>query len=233
MNEFLALIVFVLPGFIAFNLLSLFGLYPTFKHKNNEIIVLSAIMWIPINMIVLGVYSLVVILLNTHYSLDIPYIRDMDSLITLSNDFIFILYYVTFSALVAYFLAKLASDKMYYNLLSHINKIRNKNGKASLSRNPTVWENSFSNDDFQIVRVSMSNKTYIGEIKTISGNVENGKDFILQFEDHWKKIMEKYEIEVVEVYIDTETKIVIETFHRGQCINAQDLYEKKYLNVDK
>src|SRR5699024_4820857 len=140
--------------------------------------------------------------------------------------------YVTFSALVAYFLAKLASDKMYYNLLSHINKIRNKNGKASLSRNPTVWENSFSNDDFQIVRVSMSNKTYIGEIKTISGNVENGKDFILQFEDHWKKIMEKYEIEVVEVYIDTETKIVIETFHRGQCINAQDLYEKKYLNVD-
>src|SRR5699024_3749394 len=96
-----------------------------------------------------------------------------------------------FSALVAYFLAKLASDKMYYNLLSHINKIRNKNGKASLSRNPTVWESSFSNDDFQIVRVSMSNKTYIGEIRTISGNVENGKDFILQCEDHRTKIIGK------------------------------------------
>lgn len=233
LNEFLTLIIFVLPGLMSFNLIKLFGLYPTAKHKNNEAVMLSAVMWIPINIFVIGFYTIIAYLGKKSYGFDIPYIYSIETLNELSDNLLFVLYYALFSIIGAYYLAKFISKNMYIYFLTNINEIRNRNGKASLSRDPTVWENAFSGYDAQIVRMKIKDKTYIGEIKTVSSNIENGKDLILQCESHWTNIMEKYEIDIEDVYIDTKSNLVIEIFHRDQCIKAQDLYEEKYMNIDK
>ncbi|WP_339183293.1 DUF6338 family protein [Oceanobacillus sp. FSL W7-1293] len=226
MDEFLTLIIFLLPGLVSFNLLKLFGLYPNIKHQNNELLLISSIMWIPINVLVLGFYTLVAYTGKTYGLFSIPYVYNFETLNNLSNHFLFILYYVLFSILTAYALAVTISGDMYKVLLDKINNERNNNGKASLSRDPTVWENSFSGTDAQIVRIIIEDRIYIGELKTVSTEIEKEKDILLRYTGWWTEIMNAYEVEVDNVYVDTRSNIIIEIYDRGQCLKAQDLYRK-------
>lgn len=226
MDEFLTLIIFLLPGLVSFNLLKLFGLYPNIKHQNNELLLISSIMWIPINVLVLGFYTLVAYTGKTYGLFSIPYVYNFETLNNLSNHFLFILYYVLFSILTAYALAVTISCDMYKVLLDKINNERNNNGKASLSRDPTVWENSFSGTDAQIVRIIIEDRIYIGELKTVSTEIEKEKDILLRYTGWWTEIMNAYEVEVDNVYVDTRSNIIIEIYDRGQCLKAQDLYRK-------
>jgi len=230
LDEFLTLIIFVLPGLVSFNLVKLFGLYPNIKHRNNEVLLISAIMWIPINILVLGLYSLIAYMVKSFEWFSIPYIYNFETLNNLSNNFLFIFYYVFFSIITAYALATRISGRVYNYLLEIINKNRNNNDKASLSRDPTVWENAFTGAGAQIVRVNIEEHFFIGELQTVSTKVEEEKDVLLRHTDIWTKIMNEYEVDVENVYIDTRSNVIIEVFNRGQCIKAQDLYYDNRIN---
>lgn len=224
MEEFLTLIIFVLPGLVSFNLVKLFGLYPNIKHRNNEVLLISAIMWIPINILVLGLYSLIAYTGKSFEWFSIPYIYNFETLSNLSNYFLFIFYYVLFSIIIAYALATKISGSVYKYFLEVINDQRNNNDKASLSRDPTVWENTFTGAGAQIIRVTIEAQVYLGELQTVSTKVEEEKDVLLRHTGIWTEIMNEYEVDVDNVYIDTQSNVIIEVFNRGQCIKAQDLY---------
>lgn len=226
MDNFLSVIIFILPGFIASFFVKLFGLNSSVKHRGEETLAISSIMWIPINIFVIGIYSIMVFNVNHHFKAGIPYIHDFDSLNRVSNSFLFIAYYVISSIFWAYLLAKGISGKSYSYFLGKVNKIRKKNGKAPLSREPTVWENTFTKNTVQIVKISSLNndRGIIGEIKRASAKPNNEKDIVLRYIEHWTAIMKEFEVEVSDIYFDSNSGFKIEIYDRDQCLKAQDLY---------
>lgn len=226
LDDFITLIIFALPGFISFTFLKLFGLYPSNQQKNNDLVMISSILWIPINVIVLGIHA-IFIYFGRKCGFEFSYIYSFETLKASSNNLFFVLYYSAFSIIVAYLLALVISKHFYSYFLNKVNNIRNENGKASLSRYPTVWENTFTIDEAQIIKIKLGDKEYIGEIQRISSNTDKEKDILLRHQQHWTKILEEYEIEIESIYIDTKLNLVIEIYDRDQCIKAQDLYRKE------
>ncbi|MGN9865410.1 hypothetical protein [Bacillus swezeyi] len=66
MENFVAILIFTLPGILSYFWIQLFGLHPASKHINFEIAAISAILWFPVGMIVLGIYQLIVVIVNAN-----------------------------------------------------------------------------------------------------------------------------------------------------------------------
>lgn len=229
MSDFLSIIVFTLPGIVALLFVRIFGLNFSINNKSTETLIISLILWVPINLFVIGIYTLNVFIINDIYMTELPYISNFSTLKKLANSFGFILYYIAFSILGAYLLAKIISGKIYNCFLSKVNNMRRKNGKAPLSREPSVWDNAFTNNTAEIVRISNINNNdlkMIGEIKNVSHVPGREKDLLLRHVGHWTAITSEYEVTIEEIYFDTKTGCKIEIYDRDHCIEAQDLYLK-------
>ncbi|MEI3598646.1 MULTISPECIES: hypothetical protein [unclassified Oceanobacillus] len=133
MEDFLSLIVFTFPGLIAFFWIQLSGITPTVKYQGIEILALSAVLWLPINAIVLSGYNLIIWFANhlADQSISKLYIYNFNTLSNLSSDFTFITYYVISSIVTGYFLSRLISGKLYDFSLDKINIIRKKQQSPS------------------------------------------------------------------------------------------------------
>ncbi|WP_259331024.1 hypothetical protein [Bacillus sonorensis] len=57
MENFVAILIFTLPGLLSYFWIQLFGLHPASKHINFEIAAISAILWFPVGLC-LGFISL-------------------------------------------------------------------------------------------------------------------------------------------------------------------------------
>ncbi|MEK4610162.1 hypothetical protein MHI31_08830 [Bacillus sp. FSL K6-0067] len=60
MEQFISIIIFSLPGLLAYFWLQLFGLNPTIKHTPTEMVGLSALLWVPITGLTIISYNVVV-----------------------------------------------------------------------------------------------------------------------------------------------------------------------------
>ncbi|USL15777.1 hypothetical protein [Bacillus thuringiensis] len=229
MDSFLALLIFTFPGLITYFWIQLFGVTPTVRYQGTEILAISAILWIPVNIVVLIIYNISIFLIKTDlYSiLNLVSVYDMKSLNAISGNFYFLLYYVAASTVISYIFAKVMSGKLYDKALNKINAIRARNNKAPLSRESSVWDVTFSLDQAQIVAISKIDnpeKFLIGELQNASRTYELEKNLVLRETEHWKKIFEDYDISVEKVFIDVKTGIKIEIYDSNECIQAQSMY---------
>ncbi|KIL72532.1 hypothetical protein [Bacillus badius] len=229
MDSFLSLIIFTFPGITAYFWVQLFGFTPTVKYQGTEILAISAILWIPINFIVLIIYYLITVIykFNTYYPIQMPAIYNFETLNELATNFLFVFYYVSMSVIVGYLLARLISGKFYDYMLDKVNAVRIKNNKAPLSKDASVWDTVFSKYVEQIVKVTKlgdQTEIIIGEIKHVSRTYELEKNVVLQHVSHWTEIMEHFHVDIDEVFFDIKSGMKIEVYNRDQCIEAQDLY---------
>lgn len=236
MDSFLSLLIFTFPGLIAYFWIQLFGITPTVRYQGTEMLAISAILWIPVNMVVLSIYNIGIFLVKTNlYSkLNLYSIYSMKSLNELSSNFYFLLYYVIASTVVSYLLAKIVSGKVYDKMLAKINKIRVENKKAPLSRESSVWDVTFSHNQSQVVKIMKidnSKEFLVGEIQNISRTFELEKNIVLQNTEIWIKVFEDYDIALEKVFVDVKTGIQIEIYDSNECVQAYNLYQQAQQNA--
>lgn len=240
MNEFLTLIIFTIPGLLAYFWIQLFGLTPTSKRESTEVIAISALLWIPIVISVLIIYQLLALTSHwsiLHPSIDIPILKknwflisnEINDLTKLSKKNWFILYYVTSSILISFYISKFITGKGYKFLLDKINKVREENGIAPLSEQTTVWNTMFLQNVGQIVEVSKidsQEKSLVGCLTKVPRANEPSKDIVLEATDHWAKIMEYFDVRIEHVFIDTTSGTIIKIYDSNEALQAQDLYNQ-------
>jgi len=244
LENFISLIIFTFPGLITYILAQLLGATPSYKRNGNEMLIVSLFLWIPIVTVILVVYQIFALLSNwnvLHPFFDFPlikknwlYFEKMTDLTIFSNEPTFLFYYLIMSLILSYVIARYYYGRVYDFLHTKINDIRKENDKATISKDPSVWEKSFTGNIVQIVRVRRNeNQEFsIGEIATVSGGLENEKEILLRDVDHWTAIMDTYEVRIREVYMDTKSGCIIEIFDRDQAKQAQDLYLQDISNSD-
>ncbi|HDR3890317.1 TPA: hypothetical protein QCO65_004835 [Bacillus cereus] len=231
MENFLALLIFTFPGLITYFWIQLFGVTPTVRYQGTEILAISAILWIPVNIVVLTIYNITIFLVKTdlYSKLNLSSIYDMASLNKMSGNFFFLLYYVVTSTIISYLFAKIVSGKIYDKMLTKVNKIRVKNNKAPLSRESNVWDTVFLSNQAQIVRISKLDNPkmfIVGEIQNVSRTYELEKNIVLRETKYWTKIVKAYDIEIEKVFVDIKTGMQVEVYDSNECIKAQSMYNQ-------
>lgn len=236
MEQLITLIIITFPGLLTYILAQLVG-ENTFRSKNQqEALILNLFLWIPIVIIILAIYELGAAISHIdfiHPKEDWLFLKknwlhfnEMSDLMTLANNPFFLLYYFLMSFILSYFIATRYYGKIYSKLHEKINQIRGDKGKVKLSIEPTVWGSAFLNNDVQVVRIGNveGQEGVIGELAKISGDLDDRKDILLREVDHWTNIMKKYEVEIREAFIDTNTGIRIEFYDPEKCLQAQKAY---------
>lgn|SRR5690625_483567 len=228
MEAFLSLIIFTFPGLVAFFWIQLFGVTPTVKYQGTEMLALCAILWIPINIMVLGVYNAFSLIYNCiSQQNELFFIYDFETLNNLSSSFIFILYYVISSTLFSYLLARVITGQLYDHALDKINKIRKGNQRAPLSKYASVWDASFSKDIPQVIKIMKIDKEEpfdIGEIKNISRTYEEERNIVLIRTDIWRKIDALYDLDVEAEFFDIKAGIKIIVYNSEHCQETMNDY---------
>ncbi|MDW0111526.1 hypothetical protein [Sporosarcina aquimarina] len=237
MEAFLSLLIFTFPGLVAFFGIQLFGFTPTVRYQGVEILAASAILWIPINIVVIGIYHLLrfIYKFNSYYPIEFPQIQSFTDLNSLSNNFIFILYYTVLSVITGYFLARIISGSLYSYILKRVNDIRVSNNKAPLSKDATVWDTIFSKQEAQVVKITKlfnNDEFEIGEIKNVSRTYEAEKNIVLKNMTLWGKIDEKYTLDVKEVFFDIKAEIKIIIYDSIQCQATLESYRRQMKDED-
>lgn len=240
MKEVIALIIFTVPGLLTYFWINLFGITPTTKRDNSEVVAISILLWIPIVCVVLIIYNLLALVSRwtiIHPSFDIPlfkkgwmYVDNLESLIKLSGSVWFILFYILITIVVSFYLARFISKFAYKKMLEQINKVREKNDIAPLSMHTTVWDSIFLNNKGQIIELKKQ-----GDTKSISGCLikvprahESGKSIVLEATDHWTNIMEHYDVQIDQTYVDIDNGVVINIYNLDRALDAQRMFNERY-----
>lgn len=241
MKSLISLIIFTLPGLLAYFWVNLFGLTPTTKRDNSEVIAISALLWIPTVATILIIYQIMAGLSHVvHAPFDIWLMkRDwtiLSSKITdinkLKDNIWFLFYYVLSSLVVSFLLAVIIFAKGYPLLLEYINKVRISRGVAPLSNQSTVWNQMFLNNEGQIVEYSKGDgsESIIGCLVNVPRAHEPDKSIVLEAVDHWTNVMEYYEVPIDNTFIDTITGAVIKVYNSNYAEEAQQLYNERVDN---
>ncbi|MDE1425422.1 hypothetical protein SFC27_11080 [Bacillus licheniformis] len=110
----MALAVGVSTGLLSYFWIQLFGLHPASKHINFEIAAISAILWFPVGMVVLGIYQLTAMIVNAN-SVNNPWlsVRTLSDVLELSNNLGFLVYFVSFSVIFSFLFSWFVSRFAY------------------------------------------------------------------------------------------------------------------------
>ncbi|EQM25276.1 hypothetical protein N399_23760 (plasmid) [Bacillus licheniformis CG-B52] len=139
----MALAVGVSTGLLSYFWIQLFGLHPASKHINFEIAAISAILWFPVGMIVLGIYQLTAMIVNAN-SVNNPWlsVRTLSDVLELSNNLGFLVYFVLFSVIFSFLFSWLVSKFAYKWMIDLVNVVRRGSETAELSGTSTVWNDA-------------------------------------------------------------------------------------------
>ncbi|TKI81903.1 hypothetical protein [Bacillus mycoides] len=213
MEQFISIIIFSLPGLLAYFWLQLFGLNPTVKHTPTEMIGLVALLWVPITGLTLVTYNLIVFI----FTLPNIYITSLNEISALSMNLSFLLFYVVFSVFYS-FVAAYAWGR-YFNMvvLNLVNKVRIQRKVSVLSEETSVWDAFFislEKEEEQALIVEMykidkpDEKIYGAVIRT-SRPYETERSLVLDQSEQWKKAHEHYQYPVKRSYVDVKSGMIV------------------------
>lgn len=217
MENFLSTFVFLLPGLMAYFWLQLFGLNPPIKHTAPEVSSIAALLWLPISYLTLVCLNLWAWLYNNPDSMfSVQKAWTIEEVKQVTSDVRYLALFLFVSAIVSFGVCALWG-KWGVNLLEKaINIIREWREVAPLSKKPTVWDEIFSNNDSQVVEIRKLDKPeykQIGGISKVSRPFEPERALVLDGIKIWTKLVEKYNPEPDQVFIDIKSGIVIKVFN--------------------
>lgn len=233
MENFVAILIFTLPGLLSYFWIQLFGLHPASKHINFEIAAISAILWFPVGMVVLGIYQLTAMIINAN-SVNNPWlsVRTLSDVLELSNNLGFLVYFVSFSVIFSFLFSWFVSRFAYRWMIRLVNVVRRGSGTAELSGTSTVWNETFLKNDAQLVsfrKIDNPDEVIYGEIKKVSRPVELERNMLLANTEHWTNILkDSKDVEIDEIFVDTKTGFIISIYNTEDALKAQDKYLESF-----
>lgn len=240
MDSFLSLLIFSLPGLLTYFWIQAFGITPSLKRQTNELLAISALLWVPNVLVIMVLYQVFASLSHLvifHPSVDIPILKinwfeftKISDFKRLADNYWFLLYFIILSVILSYFFAKVISNKLYKRILEKINKNRENNGLVPYSSKSFVWEETFFQNTVQIVSISsIENPKHelFGEIKNLSRSLESEQSIVLKNEYFWKPVFQNYNVSIVETYIDIKTGVIIKIYDYNQAIEAGNRFLSK------
>lgn len=225
MDQFISLIIFTLPGLITYFWLQMFGINPVVKHTPTEMVGLTALLWAPTTFLTVIIYdvlflffNILFIALNVDLSfLNLSFILSLKDLTNLSDNLLFLFYYLFLSLVFSFFAAYIWSRYLYDKVLKLINKVRLQRKIIKLSEDPTVWESFFykleeKKEEQLIVEVYKMDKPedrVCGPVIRMSRPFETEKSLIIDSSKGWDKAHEFYNFEIKRSYVDTKSGLII------------------------
>ncbi|WP_077736745.1 hypothetical protein [Bacillus sonorensis] len=232
MENFVAILIFTLPGLLSYFWIQLFGLHPASKHINFEIASISAILWFPVGMVVLGIYQLTAKIVNVN-SVNNPWlsVHTLSDVLELSNNLGFLVYFVLFSVIFSFLFSWFVSKFAYKWMIDLVNVVRKGSGTAELADTSTVWNETFLKNEGQAVsfrKIDNPDEVIYGEIEKVSRPVELERNLLLTNIDVWTTVLkDNKDVEVANIFIDTKTGFIISIYDTASAMAA---YNKIYEN---
>ncbi|PHG13846.1 hypothetical protein COI63_09540 [Bacillus toyonensis] len=213
MEQFISIIIFSLPGLLAYFWLQLFGLNPTVKHTPTEMIGLVALLWAPITGLTLVTYNLIVFV----FSLPKIYITSLNEISALSMNLSFLLFYVMFSVFYSFVVAY--AWGRYFNtiVLKLVNKVRVQRKVSVLSEETSVWDSFFFSLDqseeqpliVEMYKIDKPEEKTYGAVIRMSRPFETERSLVLDQSEQWKKAHNYYQYPVKRSYVDVKSGMIV------------------------
>lgn len=222
MENFIGSIVFVLPGFLMYFWIQSFGINPVVKHTPGEFTAIAALLWLPTSFITLLIYNGAIFV--SQFIGKVDFVWSLDSLKDKSNNITFLFFFLLLSVIVSFIMSWVWAVKLYPLHMKLINTVRNKRGAASFSKNPSVWDEIFTNNDSQVVEIGKMNKEgepVIGCIRKASRTFEPERYLNLDDIEFFTDLVTRHTIPVSQIIYDTKAGTYIKIFDPTEIINAQ------------
>jgi hypothetical protein len=225
MDQLISLIIFSLPGLITYFWLQLFGINPVVKHTPTEMVGLTALLWAPTTFFTVIIYDLLFLLISfilNLWKIDLSFLNltvvvNLGDLNDLSNNLIFLFYYLILSAVFSFFTALIWAKYLYREVLNIINKVRINRKIIKLAEDPTVWESFFYRLEEQkeeqlvveIYKLDKPQDRICGPVIRMSRPFETEKSLIIDSSKGWGESHEYFNYEIKKSYIDTKSGLII------------------------
>jgi hypothetical protein len=225
MDQFISLIIFSLPGLVTYFWLQMFGLNPVVKHTPTEMVGLTALLWAPTTFLTILLYDFFFLLFNILFRflhldlsfLNLKFVLNLKDLNNLSNNILFLFYYLILSIVFSFLAAYIWSRYLYQKVLNLINKVRLQRKIIKLSEDPTVWESFFYKLEEQkeeqliieIYKIDKPEDKICGPVIRMSRPFEIDKSLIIDYSKGWDKAHEYYKYAIKRSYVDTKSGLVI------------------------
>lgn len=223
MDSFLGTLVFLLPGLMLYFWLQSFGINPVVKHSPAEFTAVSVLLWFPVSLTTLLLFNFIVKISNVLSNLT-P-IWTTDDLKTASGSFIFLLLFLGSSLIISFLFGAIWAKWVHQQILMRlINWIRNSRGVAPFSKNPSVWDEVFLNNDSQVVEIGKIDKddmSFIGEIKKVSRTFEPERNILLNEIDFFTDLVNRHNIPIQNIFMDNKSGMYVKIYDPEKIKEAQ------------
>lgn len=238
MDHFISIIIFSIPGLLAYFWIQSFGLNPTVKHSVTELVAIAALFWAPTVFATIVVFDFlyyitdfVIKIIGWNWSgLGLNLITTVSDIQNEANHLLFILYFIISSVIFSYYVAKVWSIN-FEKVLRTINKVRRNKGIPILSDSSTTWDSfflkSFEVDEegiqkrdrsgnvleklipVKIYKLDNPKEKIYGIVQNSSRPFETERALVLIRSDELKSSDTSYEYETSRSYIDLKTGYVV------------------------
>lgn len=225
MEQFISIIIFSLPGLVTYFWIQTFGINPTVKHTPSEMIGLTALLWAPTIFLTIVTYNLLYFIFDVifiHYNINfsklgLSNILSLRDLNNLSNNLLFLFYFVILCLLYSFVVAYLWSRFLYKKVLGIINKVRIKRKTIKLSEMTTVWDSFFYKLEEQkeeqliveMYKIDNPGFKICGAVIRMSRPFETERSFIIDYSKGWDEAHHYYKFAIKKTYVDAKSGIII------------------------
>ena len=213
MEQFISIIIFSLPGLLAYFWLQLFGLNPTIKHTPTEMVGLSALLWVPITGLTIISYNAVVYIFN----IPVMNITSVEDIRILSNQLLFLLFFVILSAIFSFLIAYVWGKSLYKLVLNLVNKVRVKRKTSILSEDTSVWDSFFFSLEqeeeqpmiVEMYKMDKPDERVYGAVIRMSRPFETERSLVLDQSKEWERAHKDYQYPFKRSYVDVKSGMVV------------------------
>ncbi|PEJ69445.1 hypothetical protein [Bacillus wiedmannii] len=213
MEQFISIIIFSLPGLLAYFWLQLFGLNPTVKHTPTEMVGLSALLWVPITGLTIISYNVFVYIFN----IPVMNITSVEDIRILSNQLLFLLFFVILSAIFSFLTAYVWGRNLYKLVLNLVNKVRVRRKTSMLSEDTSVWDSFFftlEQDEekpmiVEMYKIDKKEEKIYGAVIRMSRPFETERSLVLDQSKQWEESHKYYQYPVKRSYVDVKSGMVV------------------------
>ncbi|AMK72805.1 hypothetical protein ACMXZI_17065 [Bacillus subtilis] len=225
MEQLISVLVFSLPGLLAYFWIQILGINPAVKHNAGELVGLSALLWIPVSLI----NVLIMNIISSHFHWW-SYMKTVGDIKSNAEDIHFLTFFTIITLFSSLLVSAIWAVFLYGVFLSLINKIRLFRNIVPLNETTSIWDTFFLAFDVDkkikrkdekkkkeetpplVVEIyylnNPDNKMY-GAVSNMSRPFEAERALILQEPDEWKQAYQTYNYPVKKTYVDSKSGLVV------------------------
>jgi len=219
LENLLAYILLLAPGLVVMLINERAGSHPASKYTNTEKIVMAVLFSVPVfilNLVLLGFKNR-----NIGEASATGLLIEIQSL---GNLLFYSITSILFSFLVCLCWHTFVKREL---VVDFINKLRKTGDKAEVNEGNLVWEDAFHGAERQAVRVTIKDARFYGSPVNMSEIISDERCLLLDDSEIIRDIVERYNIPVKKVYVDTKSGVAVEIFDSNKFVEAY--YRGRYI----